>query len=253
MKKLYFAIALFIGLNVSMAQTKSTGVVSLNSSMTIQIDMNSATSTVTLRLTGPSDKWFAIGFNATTMSNGTDCLYYSTSLVDSVLTGQSAPTTDASNEWTVVSNNLLSGTTRSLVLTRSFAGGAGDYTFAYNNNSLNVIWAYGSGLTMVQHAGGAARGSSNLGFTLGVDDFTSLNNISIAPNPSNGLFTITKNIQTSISKVTVFDINGKVLRVIDSELSLETIQMNLSDFSKGVYFLEICNDIDKVVRKIIIE
>jgi hypothetical protein len=182
-----------------------------------------------------------------------DCLYYSSSLVDSSLTGQSVPTTDASNEWTVVSNTILSGTTtRSLVLTRSFAGGAGDYTFAYNNNSLNVIWAFGSGTAMTQHAG-TARGSSTLGFTLGVDDFTSLNTISIAPNPSNGIFNITKNIQTSISKVTVFDINGKVLKVIDSELSLDSIQMNLSDFSKGVYFVEISNDFDKVVRKIIIE
>lgn len=252
MKKLYFVIALFVGLNASMAQIKSTGEVFLNSSMTLKIDMNSATSTVTLSLVGPSDKWFAIGFNATSMSNGTDCVYYSTSLVDSVLTGQSAPTTDASNEWTVVSNNLLSGTTRRLVLLRNFVGGAGDYTFAYNNNSINVIWAFGSGTAMTQHAG-TARGSSTLGFTLGVDDFTSLDTISIAPNPSNGIFNITKNIQTSISKVTVFDINGKVLKVIDSELSLDSIQMNLSDFSKGVYFVEISNDIDKVVRKIIIE
>lgn len=252
MKKLYFAIAVLIGLNVSMAQTKSTGVVTLNSSMSLQIDMNSATSTATLRLSGPADKWFAIGFNATSMSNGTDCLYYSTSLVDSVLTGQGAPTIDASNEWTVVSNDLLSGTRRYIVLTRAFAGGAGDYTFDYNINSLNIIWAFGSGTAMTQHAG-TARGSSTLGFTLGVDDFTSLDNITIAPNPSNGIFNITKNIQTSISKVTVFDINGKVLKVIDSELSLEAIQMNLSDFSKGVYFVEISNDIDKVVRKIIIE
>lgn len=250
MKKLYFAIALLVGLNVSMAQTKSTGEVFLNSSMTIQADMNSSTSTVTLTLVGPSDKWFAIGFNATSMSNGTDCLYYSTSLVDSVITGQGAPTTDASNEWTVVSNSLLSGTTRRLVVTRNFAGGAGDYTFNYNNNSLNVIWAFGSGTAMTGHV---SRGSSTLGFTLGVDDFSSLDNITIAPNPSNGIFNITKNIQTSISKVTVFDINGKVLKVIDSELSLDSIQMNLSDFSKGVYFVEISNDIDKVVRKIVID
>jgi hypothetical protein len=105
---------------------------------------------------------------------------------------------------------------------------------------------------MTQHAG-TARGSRTLGFTLGVDDFTSLENITISPNPSNGIFNITKNIQTSISKVTVFDINGKVLKVIDSELALDSIQMNLSDFSKGVYFVEISNDIDKVVRKIVIE
>jgi hypothetical protein len=253
MKKIYIAIALLVGLNVSKAQTKSSGVVTLNSSMSLQVDMNSATSTVTLRLTGPADRWFAIGFNAFgAMTNGTDCIYYSTSLVDSVLTGQSAPTTDASNEWTLVSNDILSGTRRSLVLTRNFTGGAGDYTFNYNNNSLNIIWAFGSGTAMTQHAG-TARGSSTLGFTLGVDDFTSLENITISPNPSNGIFSITKNIQASISKVTVFDINGKVLKVIDSVLALDTIQMNLSDFSKGIYFVEISNDIDKVVRKIVID
>jgi len=218
----------------------------------LKIDKNLTTSTVTVTLTGPSDKWFGIGFNAFgAMANGTDCLYYSSSLVDSVITGQGSPTTDATNEWTT-SSNTISGTTRTLVLTRNFTGGTGDYTFVYNDNALNIIWAYGSGLAMAQHAG-TARGSSALGFTLGIDDFSSLNNISIAPNPSNGLVTITKNNQTTISKINVFDINGKVVKIIDSELNLESIQIDLSKFSSGVYFVEISNDNDKIVRKIVKE
>ena len=173
MKKLYFALALLIGINVSMAQTKSAGPVTLGGLMTLKIDKNLTTSTVTVTLTGPSDKWFGIGFNAFgAMANGTDCLYYSSSLVDSVITGQGSPTTDATNEWTT-SSNTISGTTRTLVLTRNFTGGTGDYTFVYNDNALNIIWAYGSGLAMAQHAG-TARGSSALGFTLGIDDFSSL-------------------------------------------------------------------------------
>ena len=80
-----------------------------------------------------------------------------------------------------------------------------------------------------------------------------LNNISIAPNPSNGLVTITKNNQTTISKINVFDINGKVVKIIDSELNLESIQIDLSKFSSGVYFVEISNDNDKIVRKIVKE
>lgn len=252
MKNLYYAIALFVGLNVSMAQTKSTGTVSLGSLMTLKIDKNLATSTVTLTLTGPSNKWFGIGFNAFgAMSNGTDCLYYTSSLVDSVLTGQSSPTTDASNEW-VVSSNTTSGATTTLVLTRNFVGGSGDYPFVYNDNSLNLIWAYGSGTAMSQHSG-SARGSSALNFTLGVEDFTSLDKITIAPNPSSGIVTLTKNNQTTISKVSVFDTNGKIIKMIDSEINLETNQIDLSNYSKGVYFLEISNDTDKVVRKIIIE
>ena len=250
MKKLYYVIALLVGINVSMAQTKSSGTVSLGGLMTLKVDKN--TSTVTVTLTGPDNKWFAIGFDAfRAMENGTDCLYYSTSLVDSVITGQGVPTTDATNEWNI-SSNTVSGTTRTLVLTRNLVGGTGDYTFLYNDDTLNVIWAYGPGLGMSQHSG-TARGSSSLGFTLGVEDFTSLEKITIAPNPSNGIVTLTKNNQTTISKVTVFDINGKVVKVVDSELSLDAIQINLSDFSKGVYFLEISNKIDKVVRKIVIE
>ena len=64
MKKIYIAIALFVGLNVSMAQTKSSGIVTLNSLMTLKIDKNSTTSTVSVTLTGPSDRWFGIGFNS---------------------------------------------------------------------------------------------------------------------------------------------------------------------------------------------
>ena len=253
MKKIYLAIALFVGLNVSMAQTKSSGTVFLNSLMTLKIDKDAATSVVTLTLTGPSDKWFGIGFNASgAMTNGTDCLYYASSLVDAKITGQATPVTDTANEWTVVSNNLVSATTRSLVLTRNFVGGTGDYTFAYNDSGLNIIWAYGSGLAMSQHSS-TARGSSALGFTLGLDDFASLDKITIAPNPTSGLVTLSKKNQTTISKVTIFDINAKVVKVIDSELNLEAIQIDLSKFSKGVYFIEITNETDKIVRKIILE
>jgi hypothetical protein len=254
MKKIYLAIALFVGLNVSMAQTKSTGVVTLNSLMTLKIDKNETTSTVTVTLTGPNNKWFGIGFNATSMANGTDCLYYATSFVDSKITGQATPTTDTdnTNNWTV--SNTTSGTTRTLVLTRGFVGGTGDYTFMYNDNSLNVIWANGSSSTLAQHASGSSRGSSTLAFTvLGVEDFTNLDKIAIAPNPSNGVFTISKNNQTTISKVTIFDINGKVVKVVDSELNFDTTTVDLSTFSKGIYFMEITNETDKVVRKIILE
>lgn len=251
MKKFYLAIALFTVITVAVAQTKSVGPVSLGGGiMTLKIDKNSTTSTVTVTLTGPSDKWFGIGFNASgAMTSGTDCLYYASSLVDSRITGQAAPTIDTTNEWTTSSNTVV-GTTRTLVLTRNFVGGTGDYTFAYADNSLNIIWAYGSGTSMTGHQ---SRGSSALGFTLGVEDFTALDKIAIAPNPSNGVFTISKNNQTTISKVTIFDINGKVVKAVDSELNFDTTTVDLSNFSKGVYFMEIANETDKIVRKVILE
>lgn len=252
MKKIYFAIALFTVYTVSIAQTKSSGTLSLNSLMTLKIDKDATLSIVTVTLTGPSDKWFGIGFNAFgAMTNGTDCLYYTSSLVDSRITGESNPTTDATNEWTVSSNTTV-GTTRTLILTRNFVGGTGDYTFVYNDAALNIIWAYGSGLSMAQHSS-IGRGSSTLGFTLGIENFAALDKITIAPNPSNGIVTISKNNQTTISKITIYDINAKVVKIIDTGLNFETTTIDLSTFSKGVYFMEITNEIDSIVRKIVLK
>ena len=252
MKKIYLLIALFTVISVSVGQTKSTITETLGGLMTLKIDKNATTSTVTVTLTGPSDKWFAIGLNASGgMEAGTDCLYYTTTFVDGIINGFQAPVADAVNNWSVSSNTVL-GTTRTLVLTRNFVGGASDYNFVYNDNALNVIWAYGGGTSLAYHNGN--RGSRTLNFTvLGIEDFAALDKISIAPNPSNGVFTISKNNQTSISKVTIFDINGKVLKVVDSELNFDTTTVDLSKFSKGVYFMEIANETDKVVRKIILE
>ena len=250
MKKIYFSIALFTLITVSVAQTKSSGVETLNSLMTMKIDKNFANSTVTITLTGPLNKWFGIGLNATSMTNGTDCLYYTNTLVDSKITVQFTPIADATNEWTV-SSNTTSGTTRTLILTRNFVGGTGDYTFLYNDNSLNVIWAYGSGTSFAKHEN---AGSAPLTFTtLGVKDFTTLDNIAIAPNPSNGVFTISKNNQTTISKVSIYDRNARVVKVIDTQLNSENIPVDLSSFAKGVYFLDIANETDKTVRKIILK
>ena len=165
---------------------------------------------------------------------------YSSSLVDSVITGQGSPTTDATNEWTT-SSNTISGTTRTLVLTRNFTGGTGDYTFVYNDNALNIIWAYGSGLAMAQHAG-TARGSSALGFTLGIDDFSSLNNISIAPNPSNGDFAINFNDSFDNAAMTITNMMGSVVySEALSSVSNSTQNFDL-DLNSGVYIVKVADD-----------
>ena len=255
MKKNYFTIALLLLLSFSFAQTKSTGTITLNSLMSIKIDKDFSNSLVTLTLTGPDTRWFGIGFNAfQAMTNGTDCVYYTTSFIDAKITGQAAPTTDAANNWTVTSNSLA-GSVRTIVATRPFVGGTGDYTFTYAADSLNIIWAYGvlQNTTLSQHAS-PGRGSTALTFPiLDAETFSSINNITIAPNPSNGIFSISKGNQISISKIVIYDSNAKLLKVIESNLEFESIPLDVSNFSKGIYFVEISSDSDKVVRKIVID
>ena len=251
MKKNYFTLTLLLLMSFSFAQTKSTGTITLNSLMSIKIDKDFSNSIVTLTLTGPTTRWFGIGFNAfQAMTNGTDCVYYTTSFIDAKITGQAAPTTDAINNWTITSNSVA-GSVRTIVATRAFVGGTGDYTFAYADDSLNIIWAYGSNQTLSQHA---SRGSSALTFPiLDAETFSSINKITIAPNPSNGFFSISKGNQISISKIVIYDSNAKLLKVIDSNLEFESIPLDVSNFSKGIYFIEITSDSDKIVRKIVIE
>jgi hypothetical protein len=251
MKTNYIILALVAITSFSFAQTKSSGTVSLGSSITVKIDKNSANSTVTLTMTGPDTKWFGIGFNASSMGAAPDCVYFSTSLIDAKISGYSAPTTDANNDWTLVTNSP-SASVRTVVATRDFTGGTGDYNFDYADNSLNIIWGLGPSQNIAQQH--ASKGASTLNFSvLGTESFPSINDISISPNPSNGLIEIAKSNQISISNISIYDINAKIVKVINTDLDLDKIQLDITSFSKGIYFVEISNETDKIVRKIVIE
>ncbi|MFM9006527.1 MAG: hypothetical protein ACKOSR_13670, partial [Flavobacteriales bacterium] len=68
--KILLTVLLFFCAYTLKAQTYTTGVVNLSSTaglaMTAKIDVGTQ---VTLTLTGPSGRWFALGFNATSMTN----------------------------------------------------------------------------------------------------------------------------------------------------------------------------------------
>jgi hypothetical protein len=258
MKKSYLLLALLAVMHSSFAQTKTSGVVSLNTgtnTMSIKIDLDQTNSLATITIVGPSTRWFSIGLNANSMSSNTDCITYSTILLDQSLPGgYNAATTDVTNNLTLVSNTVV-GSSRSIVVTRPFnTGDSKDYIFNYNSNSLGIIWAYGqsnSTNTNVQHSN---KGTKTVSFTsLGTDDFKSIDDIIVYPNPSSGIFTISKNRVIQISKIKIFDTNAKMLKEIDVEGFDTDNTIDVSELSKGIYFMEISNNEDKVVKKIIVE
>jgi hypothetical protein len=90
---------------------------------------------------------------------------------------------------------------------------------------------------------------------VGLDDLASLEDFSVYPNPSNGLFTITMNTNTDDDyNLTIRDIQGK-------EVYTELISVNgeyrrdldLSDLAKGVYYLQIQDGENSKVEKLIIQ
>jgi hypothetical protein len=253
MKKIYFTLLLASLFGTSFAQTKTSGLVTLSSNMSLQIDVNNTSNLVTFTMVGSTTKYLAFALNSTSMSDtNADCIEFGTTLLDRHLSGgQSQPITDTTNNLTLVSNTT-SGTTRTIIFTRPLT--TTDTTFDYQFNyatltSLNIIWAVGPGNTVnSQHQ---SRGSNTLTFTtLGNNEFLpSLEKLTISPNPSNGIFEITKSNLITISKVNVFDINAKLIKEINFDTN-QNLSIDLSPLSKGIYFLEISNTTDKIVKKI---
>ncbi len=241
------------------AQSKSTGNVALSTNMAANLTLNNTTSTVTLSLTGPNDRWFALQFGSFTggMQAGTDVVYWNnTTLVDARHIGiGSAPSVDAINNWTLVSNtdNSPAAGQRTVVFTRAFnTGDVNDYTFNYADPNIDFAWAIANSVTyaVTAYHGGSNRGLVlNAATTLGVDKF-SLNNAQVYPNPSNGDFNIKS--ETIITKVNVYTQTGAFVKTVEVENNADNAAINIKGLSTGVYLIELVNDTEKSWKKIIV-
>lgn len=168
---LLFLLLLFVGTYVH-AQTYTTGVISLSTTsglaMTAKIDVGTQ---VTLTLTGPATRWFALGFDATSMGTGNDVVTVHTagtlSAFDASIGGNSAPTADPQQNWTIVSDAVATGV-RTVVATRALnTGDANDHIFTASTGSLSLIWARaGSATYGFSYHGSSNRGITTANFTL---------------------------------------------------------------------------------------
>lgn len=236
------------------SQSKSTGLINLTSNMTANFTLNNTTSKVTLVLTGPSDRWFAIGLGVSSgfgMGSG-DVLVYSTSLTDRNFVGTASPSNDVSQDWTTVSNVILTGV-RTLTLERSLTNtDMNDFQMAYaTTGTIDLAWARsGSASTSLANHGGTNRGFATGTFTVLSSDKFSLESAFIFPNPSNGIFTVKTN--SKLSKINVYNHTGAFLKTIEISDDLKDIEVNVNGFSSGVYLLELQNDSEKSWKKIIV-
>ena len=116
MKKITLLSLLMLS-SLGFAQTKSTGLKTFVTGLTANLTLDNSTSTITLTLNGPSDRWiaFKLGSFTTAMSNGIDGVYYNgTTLVDG---NGGELDTDTTQNWSVSSNTVNAGV-RTIVATR---------------------------------------------------------------------------------------------------------------------------------------
>ncbi|MGB1019179.1 MAG: T9SS type A sorting domain-containing protein [Chitinophagales bacterium] len=80
--------------------------------------------------------------------------------------------------------------------------------------------------------------------TIGINDI-SFENVSVYPNPTNGIINL--NVSETLSSVRIMDLTGKTVQVFNAGSK----QLDISEFTIGIYFLEIANAERKSVVKII--
>ncbi len=237
MKKLLLFCGLGIA-NLALAQFTS-GTVSLGSTgMTIKLD--TSPTTVTITLTGNSNSYLGIGAGAVGegMSAGYDGFIYNTSFpaLDYTFNGIGVtPSPDSSQDWTLVSNTV-SGTTRTIVATRSLNGGAEDEPIPNAAGTVEIFFARGSSLALGTHSG-SFRGYASLTMTaqLGTNEVSAEEKNIIYPNPvENEIFV--KN-HKEIELINFLDVNGRLINTIQSPGEKNEV----SFLKSGAYFLEIQN------------
>ena len=219
------------------AQVFSTGTQTLKDNLSVNLEIDGTTTTLTLN--GPSNAWFAIGFDngATNMFSSTDVFRTDgTTITDATTAGNQLPPADASQDWNLVSNTV-SGNIRTIVATRpNNSGDASDFVFSNSAGSIDVIWAFGSSTTYAYH-GGSNRGATTLGVTLSTKKFETLDFV-VSPNPISNNVKIQLPTSVENADISFYDLSGRLLKKEATTL-FGNNEFTLNEFGSGVYFIKV--------------
>lgn len=242
-----FLLTLFLSFaSFAMAQFSS-GTVTLGSTgMTVKLDTNPTTATLTL--SGDSNSYLGIGSGSgfQGMQNGADGFIYNANSttntnLDYTFGGVGiTPSPDPQQDWTITSNTV-SGSTRTIIATRTLAGGPGDTLFTNAAGSIPIFYAKGGTTTLAYH------GSTNRGYaTLNMSGSLSTNNLSlnrnfanIYPNPVGDVLYFSN--PEKVILVKIYDASGKNIKVS----KLEGNGLIVSDLMPGTYYVEMINKDNK--------
>ncbi|WP_288447400.1 T9SS type A sorting domain-containing protein [uncultured Chryseobacterium sp.] len=234
MKKTLLAISLALA-NFAWAQFSS-GVVNLpNTAMTVKLD--TTPTGVTMTITGDSNSMMGIGFGTTGMAAGADGFIYNSSANrDYSFSGvPNTPSADAVQDWTETSNTI-SGSTRTVVATRSLSGGTGDFVIANAAGTINIFYSRKSGGTSLGYHD-AGRGYASLTMTaatLSTNEIAaSSKKVNLYPNPAKS--TVNFKNYDKIKSVDIYEATGR--KVLSVKPEGESI--SVENLKSGSYYLEI--------------
>lgn len=233
MKKTLLALSVLMA-NFALAQFSS-GTVNLPAtSMTVKLD--TTPSGVTITVTGDSNSMLGIGFGTVGMASGSDGFIYNSSANrDYTFVGMTTPNADAAQDWTQTSNTV-SGSTRTVVATRSLSGGAGDFAIANAAGTINIFYSRKSGGTSLGYHD-AGRGYATLTMTaasLSTNEIAANSKkVNLYPNPAKATVSF-KNFD-KIKSVDIYEATGRKVK----SLKPESESISVEDLRSGSYYVEI--------------
>lgn len=247
MKKITLLFYLLLFCN-SFSQSTTTGEFTVTPGFTVQFDYDDTNQEVTMTLKGPSDVWLGVGMNAQSMDypNADVIIYSSSGLKDYYLDGDNVPPSLDTNNWTLLSNNVIAGE-RTIVASRpSNTGESTDYNFTSFVGSIPIIWAKGSNLSFGYHSG---RGTAILPFVLSTNDVVQ-KSFKVYPNPTVDElnFEFPDNVQSA--NVQVYNILGN--QITQTQLKRTVPKLDTNAWASGMYVVQIITE-DAVQTKRIIK
>lgn len=150
--KVLYTLGLILLPLASFSQVKQIAFSQLSPASGMFFGAEMTTTTITVTLRGPSDRYLAFGFG-TGMAGGNDAIIWSTlgnsaaplQVRDHRMDGTGVmPPADPQQDWTVISNTV-SGVNRTIVASRPLnTGDANDVAISFSNTTQNLFWAKSS-------------------------------------------------------------------------------------------------------------
>ncbi len=232
----------FLVTSYSFSQVWSTGEVTLAGTFSVQFDVDQTNNLVTLRMTGPQDRYLAVApgvsLGSSMGDSGDDVIVYnSNGLQDRHMTGSnSKPSLDSSSDWTLVSSDDLPNdpNERRVIATRVInSGDSNDFIFPTNQTALPILWALGSSLSFNKHQD---KGGVVAQLSLS-NEKVALNNFKLIPNPTSDIFVIEFNKPLEFAKLNVFDVMGKL--VYEDQINSKSKVINTNLWPSGFYIIKV--------------
>ena len=121
-------------------------------------------------------------------------------------------------------------------------GGNGDYNITYNGIIVAEL--------LNANANFGTDNTTNFCITLGLDEFSLANSVSVYPNPANESITVLTD-GLNMTKVELMNIAGQIIS--STEVNSTLVKVDVSTVSSGVYFVKVFSAEGTAVKQLIIK